>query len=78
MEVVMGKVQTLFFRTKEKTTTLMEDMNGKYTISEFSFDNVSTVAVRGNYYEIMVKKGEHTVPVGRLPISCTNMIILDE
>lgn len=78
MEVVMGKVQTLIFRTKEKTTTLYDDMVEKNTVPEFSFDNVSTVAIRGDYYEIMLKKGTSTIPVARLPIACTNMIILDE
>jgi len=81
MEVVMGKVQTLVFRTKEKTTTLYDDMVEKNPVPDFSFDNVSTVAIRvDGYYEIMVKKtsASPALPVARLPVSCTNMIISEE
>lgn len=79
MEVVMGRVQTLVFRTKDKTTTLYEDMVEKNPIPSFSFDNVTTVAVRDDgFYEIMVKKGISTMPAARLPIACTNMLISDE
>jgi hypothetical protein len=75
----MGKLQTLVFRTKSKTTTLYEDMVEKNTIPSFSFDNVNTVAIRDDgYYEIMVKSGTQTLPTARLPITCTNMIILNE
>ena len=78
MEVVMGKVQTLVFRTKEKTTTLYDDMVEKNPVPDFSFDNVNTVAIREDYDEVMVKKGTSTIPVARFPIACTNMILLDE
>jgi hypothetical protein len=70
----MNNVQTLVFRTTSKTTTLQ-------TSSDFSFENVSTVAIRDGFYEIMAKRGtfsEKAIPVARLPIACTNMIILDE
>ena len=79
MEDVMGKVQTLLFRTKGKTTTLYDDMMEQNPVPDFSFDNVTTVAIRTDgFYEIMVKNGEQTKPAARLPIACTNMIILDE
>ena len=48
-------------------------------IYEFSFENVSTVAIRdAGYYEIMQTESGKTYPVGRLPISNTNMLIKDE
>ena len=74
----MDKVQTLFFRTRQKTTTLYSNLTEREIISDFSFDKVSTVGIRDGYYEIMVTYGEKARPVARLPISCTNMIILDE
>lgn len=79
MEVEMGNVQTLVFRTKEKTTTLYDNMSEKNIIPDFTFDNVSTVAIRENYYyEIMVKRDGKSMPVARLPIAYTNMLLLDE
>jgi len=77
-------MQTLIFRTKEKTTEL-RDLNDPsvsppyMNINLFSFKNVSTVAVRENYYEIMqVNPLGKTIPVARLPIHNTNMLIIDE
>lgn len=74
-------MQLLVFRTITKTTTLYVSSDDKSTIPSFSFDNVSTVAIRDNgYYEIMVKKGQssNAIPVARLPIANTNMLILEE
>jgi len=74
----MVNFQTLVFRTTSKTTTLYEDKVGGSINTDFSFDRVSTVAVRDGFYEIMVKKTDKVTPAARLPIACTNMIILDE
>jgi hypothetical protein len=78
----MVNFQTLVFRTTSKTTTLYEDKVGGSINTDFSFDRVSTVAVRDGFYEIMVKKtssmSDKVTPAARLPIACTNMIILDE
>ena len=71
-------MQTLIFRTLTKSTSLLND-NG--AVTEFSFDNVSTVAIREHgFYEIMVKKTSSSpaIPVARLPIATTNMIILEQ
>lgn len=71
-------MQTLIFNTVEKTTELKSDIQGGYTFSEFCFDNVSTVAVRNGFYEIMQKRVGNTIPVARLPIDNTNMLIIND
>lgn len=71
-------MQLLIFNTKEKTTKVKSDFNGSI-ISDFSFDKISTVYIRDGYYELMQKKSDKiTVPVARLPISNTNMLIVNE
>lgn len=81
-------MQTLIFNTVEKTTKLFlgprQDVGT--LIEEYNFKDVSTVSIREGYYEIMQKKeinNQHngkniTIPVARLPISQTNMIIINE
>ena len=76
-------MQTLIFRTKSKTTTLYNDLLTREVIKDFSFDNVTTVTIRdtGTYYEIMRQVSpttNTTVPVARLPISMTNMLITND
>jgi len=81
-------MQTLIFNTSEKTTTLYNGLSidKELIISEYSFIDISTVSVREGYYEFMQKKEINTatsgrysvVPVARLPISQTNMIIINE
>ena len=76
-------MQLLKFRTVTKTTTLYSNSSKDIetnTLSEFSFDNVSTVAIRDGFYEIMVKKtvNSNAIPVARLPIANTNMLIMEE
>ena len=72
-------MQTLIFNTFEKTTELRLDAQLSSLVSDYTFENVSTVAVRDGYYEIMKKKSDGTtVPVARLPISNTNMLIIND
>jgi hypothetical protein len=68
-------LQTLVFNTTEKTIILYEGQLETSTIL-FIYDNVPTVKVSENYYEVMMRKGENSsIPVLRLPILNTNMVI---
>jgi hypothetical protein len=68
-------LQTLVFNTTEKTIILYEGQLETSTIL-FSYDNVPTVKVNENYYEVMSRRGESSsIPVLRLPILNTNMVI---
>jgi hypothetical protein len=40
-----------------------------------TFDNVPTVKIMDGYYEVMQIQGEQKVPVLRVPMSNTNMLI---
>lgn len=69
-------MQTLVFNTSDKTVSLYSDETLSRIIDNFSFDEVVTVAVREqSYYEVMKKSTRSTIPVARLPIFNTNMII---
>ena len=69
-------LQTLVFNTKDKTVKvyLGSQPEGKII---YSYINVPTVQVKERYYEVMVRNDDNTstIPVMRLPISNTNMII---
>jgi hypothetical protein len=65
-------IQVLVFNSTEKTVTLNKGCEGQ----RLSFDNVPTVRVESGYYEIMQRQeGGVTVPVLRVPIMNTNMLI---
>jgi len=72
-------MQTLVFNTTTKTVKIY---SGKMEASEilYQFQNVPTVKKDDNFYEVM-EEIENTdglksrFPVGRFPISNTNMII---
>jgi hypothetical protein len=68
-------MQTLVFKTNEKTTQLFSGTpEGSSRL--FEFKNTPTVKVNDNYYEVMMRLDDgKTVPVFRAPISNTNMII---
>lgn len=68
-------MQTLIFNTTTKIVWLYS--GGKETSIIESFDNVPTVKVENGYYEVIMKINDmgSTVPVMRVPISNTNMII---
>lgn len=74
-------MQTLIFNTETKEVKLLEGSRDRSSILE-TFNNVSTVKMETNYYEIMKKTsvGEDTktIPVMRVPISNTNMILIHE
>jgi hypothetical protein len=71
-------MQTLVFNTTTKKVVLLSGRRGDSSILE-TFDNVSTVkCLELGFYEIMRKRDEESnssIPVMRVPISNTNMII---
>ena len=71
-------MQTLTFNTTTKQVQLLDGPRGN-SITLETFDNVSTVKVNVAHYEIMQKMDENSIsaiPVMRVPISNTNMIII--
>ena len=70
-------MQTLTFNTTTKQVTLLDGPRGSSMITE-TFSNVSTVKIEDGFYQVMQKTSEDTnssIPVMRVPISNTNMII---
>jgi hypothetical protein len=74
-------MQTLIFNTATKKVNLLNGPRGNAQVLE-TFENVSTVKVEVNHYEIMQKlstdEEAKSVPVMRVPISQTNMILIHE
>ena len=77
-------MQTLIIDTTKKQAILLNGPRGSSTVIE-SFRDVSTVKVNVAHYEVMQKIGEDldwqdrsAIPVMRVPISNTNMIILKQ
>lgn len=74
-------MQTLIFNTATKKVNLLNGPRGNAQVLE-TFENVSTVRVEVNHYEIMQKlstdEESKSVPVMRVPISQTNMILIHE
>ena len=71
-------MQTLTFNTTTKQVKLLDGPRGS-SIALETFDNISTVKVNVAHYEIMQKTNDETnsaIPVMRVPISNTNMIII--
>jgi DUF917 family protein len=72
-------MQTLTFNTTTKQVQLLSDERDNSRILE-SFENVSTVKCSElGFYEIMQKQGTEahsSIPVMRVPISNTNMMIM--
>ena len=68
-------MQTLVFNTTTKTIKLYEGLSGSgLTLMELS--NIPTVKVMEGYYEVrQTDEMEKQIPVLRLPIANTNMII---
>jgi hypothetical protein len=70
-------MQTLTFNTTLKKVNLLSGSRGKSELLE-TFNNVSTVKIEDGFYQVMQKTNEDTnsaIPVMRVPISNTNMII---
>jgi hypothetical protein len=74
-------MQTLIFNTATKQVKLLDGPRDKSLVLE-TFENVSTVRVEVSYYEIMKKtsteEDSKSIPVMRVPIANTNMILLHE
>ena len=74
-------MQTLIFNTAAKKVNLLNGPRGNAQVLE-TFENVSTVRVEVNYYEIMRKitmeEESKSIPVMRIPIFNTNMILIHE
>lgn len=66
-------MQTLIFYTTEKRVVLNSEISNGYEL--ISFDDVPTVKIEGGYYEVMQKTNTNTIPVLRVPILNTNMLI---
>ena len=64
--------QVLVFNSTEKTVNLL---SGEYGFNLYSFENVPTVRIESGYYEVMQKLGSSVVPVLRVPVANTNMLI---
>lgn len=64
--------QVLLFNSTEKTATLLTAFEGQKL---YYFDNVPTVRIESGYYEVMQKSGSSVVPVLRVPVANTNMLI---
>ena len=66
-------MQTLIFYTTEKRVVLNSETRAGYEL--ISFDDVPTVKIEDGYYEVMQKTDTNTIPVLRVPIANTNMLI---
>jgi hypothetical protein len=70
-------MQTLTFNTTTKQVKLLDGPRGSSVVTE-TFNNVSTVKIEDGFYQVMQKTSEDTnssLPVMRVPIANTNMII---
>ena len=65
-------MQTLVFNSTDKTAVLQEGFRGTELLN---FKDVPTVKVENGYYEVMQIQGEQKVPVLRVPMANTNMLI---
>ena len=71
-------MQTLVFNTTKKFVVLYEGTRSEGKVIEM-MENVPTVVVKETYYEVIQKKDPvYTLPVMRLPVSNTNMVIIKE
>jgi hypothetical protein len=67
------KMQLLEFNSTDKTVVLRSGFNSGDKL--VSFSDVPTVKIEDGYYEVMQKTELATIPVLRVPISNTNMLI---
>jgi hypothetical protein len=74
-------MQTLIFNTAKKQIKLLDGPRDNAKVLE-TFENVSTVRVEVNYYEVMQKtsidEDTKSFPVMRVSITNTNMILIHE
>ena len=64
--------QVLLFNSTEKTVNLLSGVDG---FNLYSFENVPTVRIESGYYEVMQKSTNSVIPVLRVPVANTNMLI---
>ena len=69
-------MQTLVFNTATKTVILYENVI-KVSQILHQFETVPTVRVKEGFYEVIQDAAGSKYPVLRVPISNTNMIILN-
>jgi hypothetical protein len=69
----MVNMQLLEFNSTDKTVVLRSGFNSGDKL--VSFTDVPTVKIMDGYYEVMQKVGESAIPVLRVPIANTNMLI---
>jgi len=67
-------MQTLIFNSTTKRVQLLSGSRGDSKVLE-TFDDVPTVKIETNYYEVMQKTETGVVPVLRVPMANTNMLI---
>ena len=67
-------MQTLIFNSTTKSVQLLSGSRGDSKVLE-TFDNVPTVKIETEYYEVIQTTDTGKVPVLRVPISNTNMLI---
>ena len=67
-------MQTLTFNSTTKKVQLLSGSRESGMLLE-TFDDVPTVKVENGYYEVMQKTETGVVPVLRVPIANTNMLI---
>jgi hypothetical protein len=67
-------MQTLVFNSTTKKVQLLSGSRGDSKVLE-NFEDVPTVKVENGYYEVMQIQGEQKVPVLRVPMANTNMVI---
>jgi hypothetical protein len=67
-------MQTLTFNSTTKKVQLLSGSRESGMLLE-TFDNVPTVKIMDGYYEVMQIQGEQKVPVLRVPMANTNMLI---
>jgi hypothetical protein len=66
-------MQTLVFNSTTKRVQLLSGSRDSVLLE--TFDDVPTVKVENGYYEVMQKTETGVVPVLRVPIANTNMLI---
>jgi hypothetical protein len=67
-------MQTLMFNSTIKRVYLWDGSRGNSKLIE-TFDDVPTVKIETGYYEVMQKTETGVVPVLRVPMANTNMLI---
>ena len=74
----MNNLQTLIFDTDNKKVKLYTGLAERSDII-VEFNDISTVMIADGYYQVMQRLSNlKTIPVLRVPISNTNMFILNK